>query len=141
MPVARNVTPQGSFDSGAAFGDYLAAGIGGEWQVFESVPYIATIVNNACTLDFSLYSSWVVNLVASTSVAISLQNVNNAQPCRVITVQPASGIGTVTWAIPTLRWSGGTAGQATGTSSIIDVFVFYTPFEGTILAGTAMPNC
>lgn len=141
MPVARNSDSQGSFDSWAAFGDYLAGSLGGGWQVFESVPQIANVVNNACTLDFSLYSSWVVNLTASASVSISLLNVNNAQPCRVITVQPASGIGTVTWAIPTLRWSGGTAGQATGTSSIIDVFVFYTPFPGTILAGTAMPNC
>ncbi len=141
MPVASNVTPQGSFDSGAAYGDYLSGGIGGGWRVFESAPYIANVANNACTLDFSLYASWIVNLSASIATSFTLLNIPVGQPVRVITVQPSSGSGTVTWASPTLRWSGGTAGQATGTSSIVDVFVFYSPMPGTILAGAALPNC
>ncbi len=141
MPVASNQTALGGYDAKASFGDYLAGGIGGEWQVFESAPYIATIVNNACTLDFSVTSSWIVNLIASTTITISLVNIPAGQAARVITQQPSSGSGTVTFAGPTLRWSGGSAGQATATASIIDVFVFYSPIPGTVLAGVGMPNC
>ena len=141
MPVARNVTPQGSFDSGAAYGDYLGGGLGGEWQVFESAPQIASVNGGACAIDFSVNASWIVFLAASAAVAITLINIPIGQPARVITIQPSSGAGTITWSSPTLRWSSGTVGQATGTASIIDVFVFYSPIPGTVLAGAAMPGC
>ncbi len=141
MPVASNQTGLGGYDAKASFGDYLAGGIGGEWQVFEAAPNIATIVNNACTLDFSASSSWIVNLVASTAVAITLVNIPVGQAARMITQQPSSGAGTVTFAGPTLRWSGGSAGQATASAGTIDVFVFYSPVPGTVLAGVGMPNC
>jgi len=141
MPVASNQTSLGGYDAKASFGDYLAGGIGGEWQVFESAPYIATITNNACTLDFSQASSWLINLAASTSFALTLVNIPVGQPMRTVTIQDPTGTGSVTWAAPTLRWSGGSVGQATTTSGAIDVFVFYSPMPGTILAGAAMPNC
>jgi len=141
LPVASNQTAIGGYDAKASYGDYIAGGLSGEWQVFESAPYIAAIVNVACALDFSLGSSWIIPLIASTAISIILVNIPVGQPVRIVTIQPSSGFGTVTWASPTLRWSGGTVGQATATSSTIDVFVFYSPMPGSILAGVAMPNC
>ncbi len=141
MPVASNQTATGGYDAKASFGDYLAGGIGGEWQVFESAPYIATLIGNATTLDFSQASSWIINLTASTMFALTLVNIPVGQPVRIVTIQDPTGTGSLTWAAPTLRWSGGTAGQATQSSNTIDVFVFYSPMPGTILAGAAMPNC
>jgi hypothetical protein len=141
VPVARNVTSFGSNDAEAAYGDYIAGGIGGQWQVFESAPSIASVAGNAIALDFSMAGSWIINLIASTTFTITLLNIPVGQPARVITQQPSSGSGAVTWASPNLRWSGGTTGQATAGSSVIDVFVFYSPMPGTVLAGVAMPNC
>ncbi len=82
-----------------------------------------------------------MDLVASTAISITLVNIPVGAPQRIITQQPSSGYGTVSWASPTLRWSGGTTGQATASASTCDVFCFYSPWAGTTFAGTAMPAC
>ncbi len=47
---------------------------------------------------------------------------------------------TIAWAGQTIRWSGGTAGQATATASIGDTFVLHSPSSGIISGSVGCPN-
>ncbi len=138
MPVASNVTLSGTNECGAGFGDYISGGANGRWQGWTSVPYIVT--GPLATADFSAYGSYLIELVAGQATTVLLSNIPVGQPVRIITLQSASGTpGTVAWAGPTLRWSGGTVGQATQTNGAYDVFVFFSPESGVVAGGIAMP--
>jgi len=132
------VTLSGTNEFAAGFGDYISGGVNGRWQSWSSTPYILSGTTVVC--DFSQYSSYLVELIASTATTILISNVPLGVPVRIVSLQPSGGTGTVIWSGPTLRWSGGTVGAPTATSGVGDVFVFYCPDPGVIAAGTAMPN-
>jgi len=99
-----------------------------------------TTVTGTNTIDFSVSNSYLVNLTHSAANTLTIANIAVGQTVTLTTLQDSTGNGTITWAGQTIRWTGGTAGQATATASKGDVFKFYSPSSGVIVGAVAAPN-
>ncbi len=98
----------------------------------------------ATTLNCASANVWTVQLPTTSSTAattITISGLPVGATVKITTFQPGSGpTGTIAWAGQTIRWSGGTAGQATATASIGDTFVLYSPSTGVISGSVGCPN-
>ncbi len=113
-----------------------------EWV---STPVAATVTGSApataTTLTCTSANVFTVALVASSVTTITIASLAVGQTVKISTFQPGTGTpGTIAWAGQTIRWSGGTAGQATATDSIGDTFILHSPSTGIISGSVGCPN-
>ena len=99
-----------------------------------------TALSGSSALNFAAVSAYTVTLTASTANTLTISNIAVGQTVTVTTLQGSTGGGTITWAGSAIRWSGGTAGQATAGANQGDVFKFYSPSSGVIVGAVAAPN-
>ncbi len=113
-----------------------------EWV---STPIAATVTGSApataTTLTCTSANVFTVALVASSVTTITIASLAVGQTVKISTFQPGTGTpGTIAWTGQTIRWSGGTAGQATATASIGDTFILHSPSSGIISGSVGCPN-
>jgi hypothetical protein len=100
-----------------------------------------TAPTTATTLNCATANVFTIALVASSVTTITLSGLPVGATVKITTFQPGTGTpGTLAWAGQSIRWSGGTAGQATATASIGDTFVLYSPATGIISGSVGCPN-
>jgi len=110
----------------------------------------ATVTGSGTTYATTLNCSatganvFTVQMPTTSSAAVTTITISGlpvGATVKITTLQPSSGpVGTIAWAGQTIRWSGGTAGQATATASIGDTFVLYSPATGIVAGSVACPN-
>jgi hypothetical protein len=110
-------------------------------QVINQWVTVPTALSGSSALNFATVSAYTVTLTASVANTLTISNIAVGQSVTVTTFQGSTGGGTIVWAgSPSIRWSGGTAGQATAGANQGDVFKFYCPQSGIIVGAVAAPN-